>query len=188
MTAKYIFVGLDANFAIDVETQIPEIVSYLQDGPLFWRNTGKHHPFVLDSYSGSGGLYHENFKLIEFTIAEADQVSFIELIEKPTMGRSNLTVKDLSQQHINRLRNILDNGNAKYIFIPPSVIRLMRKTGAFSWLRSNPLGTDGDLVVWRDKAAGGQSRQIIYEMYHLSNYGKYADKLKRQINQLRKLK
>jgi len=56
MEAKYIFVGLDANFAIDVETQIPEIVSYLHDGPLFWRNTGRHHPFVLDAYNGSGGL------------------------------------------------------------------------------------------------------------------------------------
>ncbi|MGO9952153.1 MAG: hypothetical protein ACLPN1_08065, partial [Dissulfurispiraceae bacterium] len=38
MQAKYIFIGLDANFAPDVVEQIPEIVSYLENGPQFWMN------------------------------------------------------------------------------------------------------------------------------------------------------
>ncbi|HEY3278591.1 MAG TPA: hypothetical protein VGJ94_18380 [Syntrophorhabdaceae bacterium] len=73
-TAKYIFVGLDANFATDVETQIPDTTTYLEDGPKFWKSTGVHHPFMLDKYKGNGRSYHENFNLIGFKSAEADQV------------------------------------------------------------------------------------------------------------------
>jgi hypothetical protein len=186
MQAKYIFVGLDANFAIDVETQIPEIVSYLQDGSQFWRKTGNHHPFVLDTYKGSGGLYHKNFKLIEFTRDEAGQVSFVELVQKPTTGRNKLVVGDLLLQHMNWLQNIFDNGNAKYILISPAATKLMKNISVFSWLRYNPNRNEDDLVVLRDNATA-VPRQIIYEMYHLSNYGKYDAKLKQQIIQLKKI-
>jgi hypothetical protein len=180
--AKYIFVGLDANFALDVETQIPEIVLYLQDGPQFWINTEKHHPFVLDAYKGSGNLYHKNFELIKFSSAEAEQVSFVELIEVPTTGRNNLTVADLSLNHMNWLRDICDNGNSKYIFIPPAVVRLMKKKELFAWLRRGPIRIEGDFKVLRDSA---EPEQVIYEMYHLSNYGRYDAKLMRQIVQLK---
>lgn len=182
MEAKYIFVGLDANFAIDVEAQIPEIVPYLEDGPQFWIDTGRHHPFMLEGYSGSGSFYHKNFKLIDFTPAEAGQISFVELVEKPTTGRSKLTADDLLLNHMNWLRDVLDNGNAKYIFIPPAAVRLMKKKEVFSWLRRKPIRIERDFVVLRDNA---EHAQIIYEMYHLSNYGKYGVKLKRQIEQLR---
>lgn len=184
MVAKYVFLGLDANFAINVETQVPEIVSYLKDGPAFWRNTGSHHPFVLDTYSGSGGLYHENFKLIEFKPTEAGQVSFIELIEKPTTGRNKLTDKDLCQSHINRLRDIFNKGAAKYIFIPPAAIKLLKKKEEFHWLCAAPLRNEGDLIVLSKNTERGQ---IVFEMYHLSNYGKYDARLKRQIKQVKEI-
>jgi len=185
MQAKYVFVGLDANFAIDVETQIPQIISYLQDGPQFWTNTERHHPFMLDGYNGDGVLYHRNFKLIGFTPAEACQVSFIELVEKPTTGRSRLTFGDLSLNHMNWIRDIIDNGNAKYILIPPQAIKLMKRKEVFSWLRRRrPIRIEGNFKVWRDDAERGQ---IIYEMYHLSNYGKHYATLKLQIEQLSEL-
>jgi hypothetical protein len=121
MQAKYIFVGLDANFAINVETQIPEINSYLQDGPQFWRETGSHHPFVLDAFSGSGKLYHERFAGIGFEPDEADLVSFVELLHLPTIGTSSLNLSDLSsnqsKEHLCKLANWFDRGSARYIFL-----------------------------------------------------------------------
>ena len=45
--ANFLFVGLDANYAPDVEQQIPEIIDYLTDGPGFWQRTSYHHPFRL---------------------------------------------------------------------------------------------------------------------------------------------
>src|ERR1700690_1550804 len=182
MHAKYIFVGLDANFAPNIVEQIPEILSYLANGPQFWTDSGVHHPFMLDQYSGCGGLYHNNFRLIEFIPAEANQVSFVELIEKPTTGRSNLDINDLSDNHLARLLNFFNNGTAKYILMPPTVVALMKKKPLFSWLRRTPVRIDGDLAVLRDKT---DPRQIIYRMYHLSNYGQYDAMLKRQIDQLK---
>lgn len=185
MKSKYVFLGLDANFAIDVETQIPEIVCYLLNGPEFWRSTGRHHPFLLDAYSGNGGRYHQNFRLIGFTPAEASQVSFVELIEKPTTGTKNkLTVEDLCQKHVDLLRRVSDEGDARYIFMPSAAIRLLKQRHEFRWLRGRPLRTDGGLDVLREDVERGQ---IVYGMYHFSNYGRYDAKLKRQISKVREI-
>jgi hypothetical protein len=182
MDARYVFLGLDANFSIDVVRQIPEIVYYLLNGPDFWRRTGRHHPFLLDDYSGCGGRYHKNFKLIGFLPMEASQVSFVELIEKPTTGTNKLTMEDLCPIHMDLLRRVLDKGAAKYVFMPPAVIRLLKKRQEFRWLCGPPLRADGDLKVLREDIERGQ---IIYGMYHFSVYGKYDAKLKRQIRQVK---
>jgi hypothetical protein len=140
MRCKYVFLGLDANFSVEVETQIPEIIRYLRNGPEFWRSTGRHHPFLLDTYSGDGGLYHHNFNLIGFTQDEASQVSFVELIEKPTTGTKNrLVAEDLCQKHIDLLRRVFDEGEARYIFMPPASIRLLRQRREFRWLRGEKM-------------------------------------------------
>jgi hypothetical protein len=128
MGAKYLFVGLDANYAPNIEHQVPEIWGYLNDGPNFWHTTGYHHPFRLPKYSGSGDLYHENFEKLGFLKNEAEQVSFIELLHVPTIGTSKLEVEDLCERHMLLLNNIFENGKYKWIFISSNVIGLMRKT------------------------------------------------------------
>jgi len=44
-SAKFLFVGLDANYAADVEHNpvFPYILQYHEDGPRFWRTHGVHH-------------------------------------------------------------------------------------------------------------------------------------------------
>jgi hypothetical protein len=56
MNAKILFVGRDANWAYDVETQevFNYISEYLTDGVRFWNNYKIHHPFLLPNYKGDG--------------------------------------------------------------------------------------------------------------------------------------
>jgi len=182
LKAKYIFIGLDANYAPDVEDKVPEIWDYLDNGPGFWRKTGYHHPFRMPQYAGCGDRYHENFAKIQFEKTEADQVSFIELLHVPTT-ESKLDVSDLDNKHMAWLGNIIEHGEYEYIFIPPSVVNLMRKTGRFKWIRWKPLRVERDLKVLRDKGNG----QVIYQMYHFSCYGWQKPILQRQIEQVRNM-
>jgi len=182
--ARFLFVGLDANYAPDVEQQIPEIIDYLTDEPGFWRRTGYHHPFRLPKYEGCGNKYHARFAEIGFSTIEADQVSFIELLHLPTIGTNKLDVTDLSPDHIKRLKEIIEEGHARYIFIPSSALQLMRKTKRFPWISQEPLRTDGNLEIIHENSSKGQ---VIYRMYHLSCYGWQTAKLRRQLGQVRKL-
>ena len=57
-TAKYLFVGLDANYSetIDKSAIFDRVLEYLDDGVAFWTENGVHHPFLLHDYKGSGKL------------------------------------------------------------------------------------------------------------------------------------
>lgn len=91
-SADFLFVGLDANYAADIEEKLvyPYLLRYHEDGPAFWREFGVHHPFLLAGYSGGGRRYHLTFAKIGFKPEHADRVSFIELLHLPTVGRNRL--------------------------------------------------------------------------------------------------
>ena len=181
--AHFLFVGLDANYAPDIERTLPEIFFYLESSVEFWRVKGVHHPFRLPHYRGSGKKYHDKFAEIGFTPKHAEYVSFIELLHLPTTGVSSLKVSDLSTEHVENLRSITDNGSARYIFVFEKVARLMRQTILFPWLHAKPQRIDGDLAVLRE-----QKGQIIYQMYHLSCHRRWqVDVLNRQITQIRRI-
>lgn len=93
-TAKFLFIGLDANYREDIETSLPEVFEYLSCGVTFWRTRKIHHPFMLQHYRGSGKKYHEKFAEIGFTSKHAELVSFIELLHLPTVGANILSVED----------------------------------------------------------------------------------------------
>ena len=181
-TAQFLFVGLDANYAADIEKSLPEVVDYLRSGVDFWQSTKVHHPFRLPRYQGSGKKYHDRFAQIGFTPKHAELVSFIELLHLPTVGVSSLSIGDLSMDHLNSLANIFDSGEAKYIFVSSKVTDLMRQTKLFPWLPLKPVRMDWDLGVLRD-----QNGQIIYKMYHFSCYGWQLEVLNRQIMQIRRI-
>lgn len=183
-SAKFLFVGLDANFAPNSESLLPEIFDYLCDGVLFWqteRDDGQfyHHPFRLPHYNGDGKPYHDKFAEISFEPKCAECVSFVELLHVPTIGKSSLENGDLSPDHLCSLKNIFDCGTAKYVFTYKAVSELMRQTKAFPWLRPKPR-KNGDLKVLRDK-----NGQHVYQMYHLScHYRRQLEVLNRQIAQI----
>ncbi len=181
-TTQFLFVGLDANYAADIEESLPEVFDYLHSGVDFWRTKGVHHPFMLPRYHGSGKKYHEKFAEIGFTAKHAELVSFIELLHLPTVGRRSLNVGDLSMEHLNLLSSIFESGSAKHVFVSSKVTELMRQTNLFPWLQEKSLRIDGDLAVLRD-----QKGQIIYKMYHFLCYGWQLEVLNRQIIQIRKI-
>jgi len=180
--AKFLFIGLDANYAPDIERTLPEIFDYLASGPDFWRKTGLHHPFRLPHYNGSGKRYHVKFAEIGFGPEHADMVSFVELLHLPTVGRSPLTVKDLSTEHLGKLNTVIESGKAKYIFASAQVVNLMRQSKVFPWLEKSALRKVGSFDVLVE-----QNGQTIYQMYHFSCYGHQLEMLNRQIAELRQI-
>ncbi len=180
--AQFLFIGLDANYAPDIENELPEIFDYLDSGVEFWRAQGVHHPFRFPHYQGSGKKYHEKFAEIGFSPEQADLVSFVELLDLPTTGISSLKVGDLSLVHLDALANIIDCGAAKHVFMSSRVTNLLRQTKVFPWIPRAPLKTYGDLAVLRE-----QNGQTIYQMYHLSCYGWQLNALNKQIAQIRSI-
>lgn len=160
--ARFLFVGLDANFAPNIEARYPRVIDYLNNYIQFIDDYGVHHPFLLNEYQGSGRRYHEKFVQIGFTRGEIVRLSFLELLHVPTIGQSNLVVGDLSDDHLQWLSNIFNEGAAEHVFTCPSVIELMlEKENYFPWVVEAPQH-NGPLRIWQ---VDGRS---IYEMYHLS--------------------
>ena len=64
-TARFLFVGLDANYAADIEggPAWAAVRDYHEDGIAFWRRHGVHHPFLLPQYTGDGRRYHSSFSI-----------------------------------------------------------------------------------------------------------------------------
>ncbi len=104
-SARFVFVGEDANFAPDIELQPiwPRVAEYLNDGVEFWNRHGVHHPFLLPEYNGQGTVYHRHYHSI-FTRDQGDpsgaeaplpsgirqSIAFVEYLDRPTTGNDNI--------------------------------------------------------------------------------------------------
>jgi hypothetical protein len=165
--ATFLFVGLDANYSptIDENGIYPRLLDYLSDGPAFWRQSGVHHPFLLNEYGRRDGwTYHKQFSRIGFRPEHADLVSFVELMDVPTSGTSKLKATDLNSAHLLRIADAIERGNARFVFIPPSVARWMRESSVFPWLPGTPTDEGRHLKVWDRRP-----NKTIYWHYHFSH-------------------
>lgn len=168
--AKFLFIGLDANYEaqIDAKPIFEKLREYHKDGAAFWRSHQVHHPFLLPQYTGDGRFYHRSFARIGFTPEHANQVSFMELLHLPTVGRSSLVPADLNEEHLSKLSQIVLAGTAQHIFVPQAVARLMHATGRFAWLSKRPSEQFGPLgILYRQQA------KTVYSHLHFSVYGKF---------------
>jgi hypothetical protein len=182
MKAAFLFVGLHANFDADIDNQFPAIFDYLDDGLGWWRRERVHHPFRLPGYQGPGRRYHEKFAEIGFTPEQAEYVSFVELLNIPTI-EANLVVADLCPDYLSKLNDIFNTGTARYIFLSPGVKDLMMQSGQFPWLQQNAVRMDGDLTLLRE-----QNGQTIYQMYNFAvRFPQLIEILDRQIAQVREI-
>ncbi|NIJ73984.1 MULTISPECIES: hypothetical protein [unclassified Xanthomonas] len=174
--ARFLFVGLDANYAPDIERSpiFPELLRYHQDGVDFWRQHRFHHPFLLPGYRGDGRRYHRNFARLGFLPGDAAEVSFVELLHLPTVGRNSLVVSDLDPSHLRMLDMAMRQGRARHVFVSAGVARLLRRLPSFGWLRAQPLIGDGLPQLYAD---GGR---CVYQHLHLSNYGKFEARMQRE--------
>ena len=174
-SAAYVFVGLDANYAEDIEAHpiYSDVLEYHADGVAFWQGHGVHHPFLLPSYSGDGRRYHLNFARIGFAPTQAEQVSFVELLHVPSVGRNSLHPSDLSSAHLRWLDSVMRGSQARHVFVSAGVERLMRASGVFPWLESART-VNGELpILYR------RGDCTVYRHLHFSNYGKFQ----RQMNE-----
>ena len=178
--ARFLFVGLDANYAPEVESSsiFPSLLQYHEDGPNFWRTTGVHHPFLLPQYKGDGRRYHLKFAKIGFKPSHADTVSFIEMLSHPTVGRSALVAQDLDSAHLKAIRSAVFDGQAQFIFVSAGVQRLMASSGMFPELLT-VRRTFGALRVLYE----GEDRAVFLHL-HFSNYGKFEQQLQSEAKEI----
>lgn len=181
--ARFLFVGLDANYAPDIEQNpvFPNLLDYHEDGPAFWRRSRVHHPFLLPGYKGDGRRYHLTFAKIGFEPQHADLVSFVELLHLPTVGRSALTPRDLDRSHLVGVRDAMFRGKAQFIFVSAGVQRLLKGTGLFPELE-RVRGDFGALRVLHD----GTDRAVFLHL-HFSNYGKFESQLRAEAGEIAQL-
>jgi len=171
-TAKFIFVGLDANYSIDLENTsiFQDVIDYHADGVSFWRKHNVHHPFMLPSYKGDGRRYHLNFSRIGLTSQDASKISFIELLNKPTVGRNKIDVSDLDANHLKFINSLITTGISRHFFVSAGVLGVMRKTNQCNWLMSS--NATGILPI-----IGKFKETKIHQHLHFSNYGKFQNQL-----------
>ena len=142
--ARYLFMGLDANFSATIEHSpiFPEVLQYLSDGVGYWKEKRRHHPFLSPSYGkGSGYRYHYQFSKIGLTPVYADKVSFVELLNCPTYGKTNEKrfMELIDVEYLRRLDALIESTkHAKSVFIARGAYARLydigKSFGCFSWL------------------------------------------------------
>lgn len=167
--SKFIFIGLDANYQenIEHEPSFQDVLEYHRDGVKFWQRRGVHHPFLLPNYQGDGRRYHRNFSRIGFTPQDAEFVSFVELLDIPTTGRSKLAPEDLADHHLEYLRSVVLEGCAEHIFVSSGVLRILQTTNQFGWLKGAKRSDSVLPVIYTNGA------KSVHLHLHFSNYGKF---------------
>jgi hypothetical protein len=179
-SARFLFVGLDANYSANVESSpiFPSLLRYHEDGAEFWRTSGVHHPFLLPEYKGDGRRYHSTFAKIGFKPTHANLVSFIELLDCPTVGRSGLVAEDLNPEHLKLIRRAIFEGKSQFTFVSAGVQRLMVGSRMFlecSTVKRN-FGALRVLYEANDRA--------IFLHLHFSNYGKFEQQIQSEAKEI----
>ena len=165
--AHFVFVGLDANYAPDIErsASFALIEEYHADGVSFWQRHGVHHPFLHPGYVGDrrgGGVpYHRNFASIGFKPQDAPCVSFVELLHVPTIGASDLHPSDLDDGHLDRLIALMRDGQSRNVFLCADAVRQLRRHPKFRWL---PRAISGEVLPVLCRTG----KTTIYQNLHFS--------------------
>jgi hypothetical protein len=165
--AKFLFVGLDANFDPDIESSpvFHDVCRYLEDGVSFWEERGVHHPFLLPGYRGDGLKYHRTFSKIGLTSSVADQVSFLELVDVPTVGCNKLDINDLllNPSHLERLDTWIKSDSREQVFVAPQALKLLRRVPYFRWIPNKPIDGFETMPVYYKS-----ERLTVLSPYHFS--------------------
>ena len=104
--ANIIFLSSDANYTSEISNHsfFNYIVEYQADGIKFWEKYGCHHPFLLKDFpfnkTSGGRPFHNTFSRLGLTQAYAKNISFVELLDVPTIGNKSEN-KDLFYSLIN---------------------------------------------------------------------------------------
>lgn len=163
--ASVIILGLDANYSPEISedtTFFNKIVEYHNDGIAFWQKHGVHHPFLLPDYplkKNTGGVpYHRRFSWMNLTSEFAPHISFVELLDIPTTGRTQWGEfwQLFSKTHARRIDRLISSGDRRLVLVSQSLMaRYMshakRTLSVFPWLPKvfelGPLIRIGDTII-----------------------------------------
>ena len=173
--ANIIFLSSDANYSPEISKHpfFKKILEYQEDGVAFWKKYNCHHPFLLPSYpfsrSKAGVPFHRNFSKIGLNQDHAEHVSFIELLDIPTIGNKsqnrNLFFQLVSKAHLDYLDKLMTGGGRKLFFVSNGVLKdienIKKKHTAFGWLNFK----SGRTQQFSQEINGNK----IQEIYHFSS-------------------
>jgi hypothetical protein len=146
--AKVVIIGLDANYSPEISDNpsfFSQIVEYHADGIQFWEKYGVHHPFLLPNYplkKNTGGVpYHRRFSWMGLTSGYAPHISFIELLDVPTTGRTERAEfwQLFEVGHARRIDELASKGERRLIVLSKSLVsnymaHARKKCSVFEWL------------------------------------------------------
>ena len=146
--ARILFLSSDANYSPQISEHdfFKYILEYQEDGVRFWKKYNVHHPFLLDAYpfdkTKNGRPFHNNFRKLELDSGYAEFVSFIELLDIPTIGNKSSNRAEffqlVSKLHLKYLDDLIQSDGCKMFLIPGGVLndmlRLKDEYGVFQWL------------------------------------------------------
>lgn len=173
--AKIIFLSSDANYSPEISNHefFKYILEYQNDGVVFWKKYGYHHPFLLSNYpfnkNKAGVPFHRNFRKIGLSSEYAEHISFLELLDIPTIGNKSENIKLfynlISRSHLEYIEKLMLGGGNKLFFVSNGVLRDMMK-----------LRKTHHIFDWLDFEMGNKhqySKSIngnkIQEIYHFSS-------------------
>ncbi|MBF0173745.1 MAG: hypothetical protein HQL83_09910 [Magnetococcales bacterium] len=186
--AKIIFLSLDANYSPQISDHpfFSNIIDYHKDSVSFWqKNKNKvHHPFLLGDYpfnkTKDGVPFHRNFSKLNLSPEYAPHISFVELLNVPTIGKTQSnTFKQLlyTDENIERLRaleSVLLHGKSKFLFVSNKVIQklhLLKKShGLFEWITEKPSrqGSNCPSLIFESNSL------LLFYTHHFSASGIHA--------------
>ena len=146
--AKVIFLSSDANYSQEIPNDhfFHYIEEYQKDGVAFWKKYNHHHPFLLSDYpcrKNTGGVpFHRNFSKLKLTPEQGEHISFLELLDVPTIGNKSENKKVfyelVSQSHLEYIDRLVLGGGNKLFFVSKGVLKDMKKLKnefpVFKWL------------------------------------------------------
>lgn len=150
--AMIIFLSSDANYSPEISKYpfFKYILEYQKDGINFWKKYGCHHPFMLPEYpfnkNIAGVPFHRNFSKIGLGHEHAEHISFLELLDIPTIGNKSQNQKLfynlISQPHLEYIEKLMLGGGDKLFFVSNGVLKdimkLKKKYPVFAWLDLKP--------------------------------------------------
>jgi len=130
--ARIVFLSSDANYSPEITNNpfFTKIIDYHKNGVEFWKKNDCHHPFLLEDYplnKNTGGVpFHRNFNKIGLKSDYAEYISFLELLDVPTIGIKSKDKKIfydmVSIDHLRYLENLMCNSMEKFFFVSAGVI------------------------------------------------------------------
>lgn len=147
--ASIVFLSSDANYSPEISNHpfFEYILEYQKDGVAFWEKYGCHHPFMLSSYpkefnrNRNGVPFHRNFSKLGLGLEYAEHISFLELLDVPTIGNKSQDreqfFKMVSPHHLQYIEDLILCGGRKLFFISNGVLRditrIKKAHSLFTW-------------------------------------------------------